>query len=141
LTQQQALLEAQEQKLTSAAKVIQQEQLRVKDCQEKLPAQEKMQTEIEELEAANKQLEEERNKILTEAETLHAQVIGLERIVEERSGALDKTSKELENCKLNNDVLIGKIAQQIKPEPKKGGFKSKIEQQPEQKPVQQPVQQ
>ncbi|MCW5198566.1 hypothetical protein VU06_02315 [Desulfobulbus sp. F3] len=58
----------------------------------------------------------------------------------------------MENCKLNNEILIGQIAQQQgKQEPKKNSLpmpKSKAEQQqqqapvtPEQKPVQQPVQQ
>jgi predicted nuclease with TOPRIM domain len=138
LAQQKMVLEKQEQKLSAAEQTV-------KACEEKAAGKEKIQADLDELDGANKQLEEERNKILTEAETLRAQVIGLEKIVEERSTALEKTSKELDNCKLNNSILITQIAGQQ--EPKKGGFKSKIEptqqqptQQPEQKPVQQPVQ-
>lgn len=110
LAQQQAVLEGQEQKLASAAAVIKQEQQQVKDCAGKLADQDKLQADLDELEAAAKQLEEERNKILDEAETLRAQVIGLERIVEERSTALDKTGKELDSCKVNTSVLIARIS-------------------------------
>lgn len=126
LAQQQALLEEQERKLTSAAAVIKQEQQQVNDCAAKLADQKKLQADLDELEAAAKQLEEERNKILNEAETLRAQVIGLERIVEERTAALEKTIKELESCKINTSVLIAKIAELEKP--KKNGQKSKAEQ-------------
>lgn len=127
LAQQQALLEAQEKKLTSAATVIKQEQQQVKDCAAKLADQEKLQAEQDELEAAAKQLEEERNKILAEAETLRAQVIGLERIIEERTAALDKAGKELESCKINTSVLIAKIVEQEKT-PKLPMKKNKAEQ-------------
>lgn len=126
LAQQQALLEEQERKLTSAAAVIKQEQQQVKDCAAKLADQKKLQSELDELEAAAKQLEEERNKILDEAETLRAQVIGLERIVEERTAALEKSVKELESCKINTSVLIAKIAE-LEPL-KKNGLKSKAQQ-------------
>jgi len=135
IAQQQAVLEDQEQKLASAAAVIKQEQKQVNDCAAKLADQGKLQAEMEEMEAAAKQLEEERNKILDEAETLGAQVIGLERIVEERSAALDKTGKELESCKINTSVLIARIAEQEQGKPKPGIFKpkSKTEQPPPQK--------
>ena len=127
LAQQQAVLEEQEQKLTSAATVIQQEQQQVKNCAAKLADQDKVQAEMDELEAAAKQLEEERNKILDEAETLRAQVIGLERIVEERSSVLEKTVKELESCKINTSVLISKIVEQEKPKSSQLKPKSKAE--------------
>ncbi len=127
LAQQQALLEAQEKKLTSAATVIKQEQQQIKDCMAKVADQKKLQIELDELEAGTKQLEEERNKILAEAETLRAQVIGLERIVEERSAAMDKAGKELESCKINTSVLIARIAEQEKT-PKLPMKKNKAEQ-------------
>jgi chromosome segregation ATPase len=115
IAQQQAVLEEQGQKLDSAAKVIEREQQLVKSCSERAAEQERAQ---DELEAAGQQLEEERNKVLAEAETLRAQVIGLEKIVEERSASLAKADKELENCKLNNEILIGQISQ-VKQEPVK----------------------
>lgn len=153
LAQQKAALAAQEQKLAAAAKAVAEEQKLVNECEEQLKGCEQVQVGMDELEAANKQIEEERNKVLTEAETLRAQVIGLEKIVEERSAALDTAAKELENCKINNSVLINQIAQQSKLEPKKSALKNKAEQQqvasipvqqaptPEQKPAPQPVQQ
>ncbi len=141
---------AQEQKLAEAAKMIEEENKRLAACEGKNKDCNQMRAAVDELDAANRQLEEERNKVLAEAETLRAQVIGLEKIVEERSATLAKTGKDLENCKLNNEILIGQIAQQQgKQEPKKGTQpmpKSKAEQQqapatPAQKPVPQPVQQ
>ncbi|WP_417913231.1 hypothetical protein [Candidatus Electronema sp. TJ] len=131
ISQQQTVLEEQGQKLDSAAKVIEREQQQVKSCGERV-------AELDELEAASQQLEEERNKVLAEAETMRAQVIGLEKIVEERSASLANADKELANCKLNNEILIGQIAQ-VKQEPVKKPLKSKAEQQmpvmPQQKPV------
>lgn len=143
IVQQQAVLEDQGQKLDSAAKVIEQEQQLVKSCSERTAEQDRAQ---DELEAAGQQLEEERNKVLTEAETLRAQVIGLEKIVEERSASLAKADKELENCKLNNEILIGQISQ-VKQEPVKKStvppLKSKAGQQApaQQQPVPPPQQQ
>lgn len=149
ISQQQIALAEQEQQLAQTAQMIEDEKKQLAACEEKTKDCNQVRAAVDELDAANKQLEEERNKVLSEAETLRAQVIGLEKIVEERSSSLAKTGKELENCKLNNEILIGQIAQG-KQEPKKGVLpmpKSKAEQQqqapaaPEQKPVQQPVQQ
>jgi uncharacterized coiled-coil DUF342 family protein len=105
------------------------------------PKLEKTTRELKDMEAAIQQLEEERDKILADADTLRAQVIGLEKMVEERNEALDQTGKELERCKINNNVLISQISQQ-------GGvqqdnFDPKKKQDivlPEQKKVRQPVQ-
>jgi chromosome segregation ATPase len=116
VAEQKAILKEQEQKLISAAQIIQNEQKQLKGCQVELgevrPALEKTKHELKDLEAASQQLEEERDKILAEADTLRAQVIGLEKMVEERNAALDQTGKELENCKINNNVLISQISQQ-----------------------------
>lgn len=147
IAQQQTVLEEQGQKLDSAAKVILQEQEQVKSCSERAAELDRVQTELDELEAASQQLEEERNKVLADAETMRAQVIGLEKIVEERSTSLTKSDKELENCKLNNEILIGQIAQGKQEPVKKNtapALKNKAEQQApvmQQKsvPQQQPV--
>lgn len=145
IARQQAVLDDQRQKLDSAAKVIEREQQQVKSCGERAAELDRVRAELDELEAASQQLEEERNKVLGEAETLRAQVIGLEKIVEERSASLAKTGKDLENCKLNNEILIGQIAQGKQEPVKKNtvpALKSKAEQQAplmpqQQKPVQQ----
>ncbi len=116
MARQQSMLTEQEQKLTSAVQIIEHEQTQIKGCQGELaevrPELEKTQRELKDMEAASQQLEEERDKILADADTLRAQVIGLEKMVEERNAALDQTGKELENCKINNNVLISQISQQ-----------------------------
>jgi len=145
--QQQATLQAQEQKLAESAQRIEEERQRLASCEEKTKDCNQMRASFDELDAANRQLEEERNKVLTEAETLRAQVIGLEKIVEERSASLAKTGEALKSCELNREILISQIAQQQgKQEAKKNPLptpKSKAEQPqqaplpPEQKPAQQ----
>ncbi len=47
-----------------------------------------------------------------ENETFRAQVIGLEKMVEEKSLAFDETSRKLDRMKINMDVLLSEIASQ-----------------------------
>ncbi len=111
LSQQKTALEEQEQKLTGAAQIIEQEQKQLKACKVQVTDMEKLQGELKDAEAANQQLEEERDKVLTDADTLRAQVIGLEKMVEERGAALEQTGNDLKNCRINNNVLISQISQ------------------------------
>ena len=137
LAQQQTALEEQEQKLTAAAQIIENEQKQLKGCKEEIADSQQTQAALRDAEAANQQLEEERDKVLADTETLRAQVIGLEKMVEERNADLKQTRNELDNCKINNDVLIAQISQKGCRE------KSKMKQEmlmPEQKETQEPVQ-
>lgn len=113
IAQQQAVLEQQEQKLASAAKVIEREQERVKQSEAvKAQADEA----LAKLQGQNAKIQEKQNAASAEAESLRAQVIGLEKMVEERGAAFSAAAKELENCRLNSNILIAKIAEQAKQE-------------------------
>lgn len=83
----------------------------------------KLQTEIiaaQEVLAATKEqetvaAEEEKEqvaKLTVEMEMSLAQIVGLEKIVEEKNVALEETSRELDRVKINMDVLLGKISEQ-----------------------------
>ncbi|CAK8725309.1 hypothetical protein KKHLCK_16390 [Candidatus Electrothrix laxa] len=63
-------------------------------------------------EAKIAQLQKKHSAIKTEAESLQAQVIGFEKVVEERSAALTEVSSELNACKVNTKVLLSKITEQ-----------------------------
>lgn len=52
------------------------------------------------------------SKVLRDYETVRAQVIGLEKIVEEKNATIEETSKELDHWKVNMDVLISRITDQ-----------------------------
>ena len=58
------------------------------------------------------QLQKEQNQIMTEAESLRAQVIGFEKVVEERNADLTRADNELAACKVNTKVLLSKITEQ-----------------------------
>ncbi len=77
---------------------LQQAQGQIQGLQKKIAAAEK---------AAEKQAQ-----VAAEFESLRAQVIGLGKIVEEKNTALAKTNKELNNWKVNMNVLLGRIADQ-----------------------------
>ena len=51
-------------------------------------------------------------KLTVDIEMAYAQIVGLEKIVEEKNAALEETSRELDRVKINMDVLLGKIADQ-----------------------------
>ncbi len=52
------------------------------------------------------------SKVLREYESVRAQVIGLEKIIEEKNATIEETSKELDHWKVNMDVLISRITDQ-----------------------------
>jgi chromosome segregation ATPase len=52
------------------------------------------------------------SKVLREYESVRAQVIGLEKIIEEKNATIEETSKELDHWKVNMDVLISRITEQ-----------------------------
>lgn len=51
-------------------------------------------------------------KLQQKLEVAQAQIIGLEKIVEEKSDDMDETSQEMDRLKINMDVLLSKIADQ-----------------------------
>ncbi len=50
--------------------------------------------------------------VLREYESVRAQVIGFEKIIEEKNATIEETSKELDHWKVNMDVLISRITDQ-----------------------------
>jgi len=54
----------------------------------------------------------DQSKILREYESIRAQVIGLEKIIEEKNATIEETSKELDHWKVNMDVLLSRITEQ-----------------------------
>ena len=74
---------------------------------------EKKQAELKaQAEARIAQLWKKQNEATTEAESLQAQVIGFEKVVEERNAALAEIGNELHDCKVNTKVLLSKITEQ-----------------------------
>lgn len=82
---------------------------------------EELQAKLEKAEAAVMDLNEklaiaeaakDQSKILREYESTRAQVIGLEKIIEEKNATIEETSKELDNWKVNMDVLLSRITEQ-----------------------------
>jgi len=80
-----------------------------------------LQAKLEEAEAAVMVLQEklaiaeaaaDQSKILREYESVRAQVIGLEKIIEEKNATIEETSKELDHWKVNMDVLLSRITEQ-----------------------------
>ncbi len=52
------------------------------------------------------------NRLAIDYETAQAQIIGLEKIIEERNAAIEETSRELDRVKINMNVLLAKISDQ-----------------------------
>lgn len=141
LAQQQAVLEEQEQKLASAAKVIEREQEQAKNFQDAKVKLDEALAKLQNAEGRIAQLQEKQDAAAAEAEALRAQVIGLEKMVEERGAAFAGAAKELENCRLNSTILIAKIAEQSKQE-QQGCLAEKVAAREEKgKPAEQPKQQ
>ncbi|RWX51848.1 hypothetical protein VU01_10722 [Candidatus Electrothrix marina] len=63
-------------------------------------------------EAQIAQLRKKQDEAATETESLRAQVIGFEKVVEERNAALAEVGSDLQSCKLNTKVLLSKITEQ-----------------------------
>ncbi|RUM37162.1 MAG: hypothetical protein DSY58_04275 [Desulfobulbus sp.] len=87
----------------------------VKELQAKLESSDAMvkdlQTKVEAAEAANAQLLDE-SKVASDYEVARAQVVGLEKIIEEKNAAIEETGRELDRLKVNMDVLLSRIADQ-----------------------------
>ncbi|CAK8725110.1 hypothetical protein GMJAKD_15635 [Candidatus Electrothrix aarhusensis] len=58
------------------------------------------------------QLWKKQDEATAEAESLQAQVIGFEKVVEERNAALAEVGNELHDCKVNTKILLSKITEQ-----------------------------
>ena len=79
-----------------------------------------LQARLEKAEATIMELQEklamaeaaDQSKILREYESVRAQVIGLEKIIEEKNATIEETSKELDHWKVNMDVLLSRITEQ-----------------------------
>ncbi len=54
----------------------------------------------------------DQSRIAHEYESVSAQVIGLEKIVEEKNAILEKTGKERDHWKINKDLLLSRITEQ-----------------------------
>ena len=82
---------------------------------------EELQAKLEKAETTVRKLQEQlaaaqasadQSKLAREYESVRAQVIGLEKIVEEKNAAIEETSKELDRWKVNMDVLLTRISEQ-----------------------------
>jgi septal ring factor EnvC (AmiA/AmiB activator) len=111
LNQQQELLTQQEKQLESAAKVIERDHQRIQACEQSEAELTATLKSLEETRAELAQVQKQAAALGQENEGLRAQIIGLERIVEQRTAALDSSSKELTSCKINTNVLISRISE------------------------------
>ncbi|WP_028582532.1 hypothetical protein [Desulfogranum japonicum] len=75
-------------------------------------AQENLAANEEQSDACGDSGRERLSRLAIDYETAQAQIIGLEKIVEEKNAALAETSRELDRIKINMDVLLGKISDQ-----------------------------
>ena len=57
-------------------------------------------------------LQKKQAETSTETESLQAQVIGFEKVVEERNANLAEVGSDLQDCKVNTKVLLAKITEQ-----------------------------
>lgn len=121
----QAALKEKEQQLAAAAEAIKETKAVKKELHSSVEqgAQntEELQSKLEKAEIAVQELQKQlavaeaaadQSKIVHEYESVRAQVIGLEKIVEEKNATIEETSKELDRWKINMDVLLSKISEQ-----------------------------
>jgi len=121
----QTALQEKEQQLAAAAEAIEETRAVKKELHSSVEqgAQntEELQAKLEKAEIAVQELQEQlavaeaaadQSKIAREYETVRAQVIGLEKIVEEKNATIEETSKELDRWKVNMDVLLTRISEQ-----------------------------
>jgi chromosome segregation ATPase len=80
-----------------------------------------LQAKLETAEAAVMELQEklafaqasaDQSIVLREYESIRGQVIGLEKIIEEKNATIEETSMELDHWKVNLDVLLSRITEQ-----------------------------
>ena len=87
----------------------------IEELQAKLEKAETMIQELQEKATAAEEAAEaamNQSKLAREYESARAQIIGLEKIVEEKNATIEETSKELDHWKVNMDVLLSKISDQ-----------------------------
>ncbi len=121
----QAALQEKEQQLAAAAEAIEETRAVKKELHSSVEqgAQntEELQARLGKAEAAVRELQEQlavaeaaadQSSLVREYETVRAQVIGLEKIVEEKNATIEETSKELDRWKVNMDVLLTRISEQ-----------------------------
>ncbi len=97
-----------QEKLDNSTTVISQLQGKIEGSEAVI---QELQAKLEEAETAAAKLLDE-SRLAKEYETANAQVIGLEKIVEEKNAVIEETSKELDRLKVNMDVLLARIAEQ-----------------------------
>ncbi len=86
---------------------------KLKKAETRIAQLEKEQAELRALaEAQIAQLQKQQDETSTETESLRAQVIGFEKVVEERNAALAEVGSDLQACKVNTKVLLSKITEQ-----------------------------
>jgi protein HOOK1 len=125
ITQLEAALEKKDQQLSAAAEAIEQTRAMKKElsssAEQEAQNTEELQARLNKTEAAVQELQEqlavaesivEQSKNAREFASLRAQLIGLEKIVEEKTATIEETSKELDHWKVNMDVLLNRIAEQ-----------------------------
>jgi chromosome segregation ATPase len=103
----------QQQHLQKTAQSHKENQEELKESQTRIAQLEQEQAELKtQTEARIAQLQAKQDEVMTEAESLQAQVIGFEKVVEERNAALAELESDLHACKVNTKVLISKITEQ-----------------------------
>jgi len=116
-------LQASKNKITELEAVVQKQ--RDQDATEKLDLQKQVIDRIDE-QASEKQGSEDvrslQNRLQTASlnfdqlqhglDACNAQIIGLEKMLEEKNAAIDETAGEMDRLKINMDVLLSKIAEQ-----------------------------
>jgi len=125
VTELKTALHKKEQQLAAAAEAIEETRAVKKELHSSVEqgAQntEELQVKLEKAETTVQELQEQlavaeaaadQSKLAREYETVHAQVIGLEKIVEEKNATIEETSKELDRWKVNMDVLLTRISEQ-----------------------------
>ncbi len=98
-------LQAKLEKAETKIQELQEKTVAAEDAAE--AAQEKTAAAEDAAEAAMNQ-----SKLAREYESARAQIIGLEKIVEEKNATIEETSKELDHWKVNMDVLLSRISEQ-----------------------------
>jgi chromosome segregation ATPase len=104
-------IDALQQQLAAVASVDKGELLGTEELQAKLAKAEAAVMDLQE-KLAIAEAAADQSKILREYESTRAQVIGLEKIIEEKNATIEETSKELDNWKVNMDVLLSRITEQ-----------------------------
>lgn len=109
--EQVAQLEATQKQALEQAEELAQEQAE-ELAQEQAEAQETEQATEEEIAVAQEDMAAAEEVSSRELETAKAQIIGLEKILEEKNAVIEEISHQLDKVKLNMDVLLARIGNQ-----------------------------